>query len=298
VRALSAFAAFFPAVALAATCGGHGTRETAFVTTQWLADHSKDKNLVILAIGADQKEFEQGHIPGSVFFEYRESNQRSAEGLSTELPSMDILARNFGKVGVSNDSRVVLYWLKDWWSPTGRVYLTLDAMGLGPQTSVLDGGMPGWVAEKRELTTGPAPAPAPGKITPCAQSDVIAPLDYVKSNLHTSGVRIVDARDPKVYSGENERAGISAGHIEGAANVYYNDLLDDKGKLKPVADLQKLFTDAGIKPGDRVVTYCFIGQQASALYTVARYLGYDARLYDGSMDEWTKHPELPVVKAK
>ena len=43
-----------------------------------------------------------------------------------------------------------------------------------------------------------------------------------------------------------------------------------------------------------MVTYCFIGQQASALYTVARYLGYDARIYDGSMDEWTKHPELPV----
>jgi thiosulfate/3-mercaptopyruvate sulfurtransferase len=298
VRALSAVAAFLPAVALAATCGGHGTRETAFVTTQWLADHSKDKNLVILAIGSDQKEFEQGHIPGSVFFEYRDSNQRSAEGLATELPSMEVLARNFSKVGVSNDSRVVLYWMKDWWSPTGRVYLTLDAMGLGRQTSVLDGGMPTWVAEKREVATGSAPAPAPGKLTPCAQDDVIAQLDYVKSNLHTSGVRIVDARDPKVYSGENERAGISAGHIEGAANVYYNDLLDDKGKLKPVADLQKLFTDAGIKPGDRVVTYCFIGQQASALYTVARHLGYDARLYDGSMDEWTKHPELPVVKAK
>jgi len=55
-----------------------------------------------------------------------------------------------------------------------------------------------------------------------------------------------------------------------------------------------MFTDAGVKTGDRVVTYCFIGQQASALYTVARYLGYDARLYDGSMDEWTKHPELPI----
>jgi thiosulfate/3-mercaptopyruvate sulfurtransferase len=168
-------------------------------------------------------------------------------------------------------------------------------MGLGAQTSVLDGSLPAWKAENRAVATGPAPAPAPGKLEPCAQNDVIAGLDYVKANLHTPGVRVVDARDPKVYSGEMERAGASAGHIEGAANVYYNDLLDDKGKLKPAAELRKMFTDAGIKPGDRVVTYCFIGQQASALYTVARYLGYDARLFDGSMDEWTRHPELPVV---
>jgi thiosulfate/3-mercaptopyruvate sulfurtransferase len=295
MRVILAIAALLPAAAFAADCGGHGTRETTFVTTQWLADHLKDKNLVVLAIGADQKQFEEAHIPGSVFFEYRDSHEKSAAGLSTELPPMDVLAKNFSKYGVGNDSRVILYWLKDWWSPTGRVYLTLDAMGLGPQTSVLNGGMPAWQTEKRALATGAVSASAPGKLTPCAQNDVIARLDYVKSSLNSPGVRIVDARDPKVYSGENERAGISAGHLEGAANVYYNDLLDDAGKLKPETDLRKLFTDAGIKPGDRLVTYCFIGQQASALYTVARYLGYDARMYDGSMDEWTKHPELSVV---
>jgi thiosulfate/3-mercaptopyruvate sulfurtransferase len=296
VRLFQGIAALLPAAAFAATCGGHGTHETTFVSTQWLADHLTDKNLVILAIGTDEKEFEQAHIPGSVFFDYHDSHEmKSAAGLSTELPPMEVLAKNFAKYGVANDSRVVLYWLKDWWSPTGRVYLTLDAMGLGAQTSVLNGGLPAWQTEKRAIATGAAPAPESGKLTPCAQDDVIAKLDYVKSSLQAPGVRIVDARDPKVYSGENERAGVSAGHIEGAANVFYNSLLDDNGKLKPDADLKKLFTDAGIKPGDRVVTYCFIGQQASALYTVARYLGYDARLYDGSMDEWTKHPELPIV---
>jgi thiosulfate/3-mercaptopyruvate sulfurtransferase len=124
---------------------------------------------------------------------------------------------------VSNDSHIVLYYLKDWFSPMGRVYMTLDAMGLGPQTSVLDGSMPAWQAEGRDLTTE-APRIMPGKLDPCPQSDVIASLDYVKNNLHTAGVRIVDARDPKVYSVENERAGVSAGHIEGAANVYYNNL--------------------------------------------------------------------------
>jgi thiosulfate/3-mercaptopyruvate sulfurtransferase len=289
-------AAMLPVFAFGATCGGHGGKDTTFVSTQWLAEHLKDKNLVMLAIGTDQNEFEQGHIPGSVFFEYKDAHEKSASGLSTELPSMEVLARNFAKYGVSNDSRVVLYFLKDWWSPLGRVYMTLDAMGLGSQVSVLDGGMPVWKAEGKALATGAAAVPAPGKLTPCAQSDVIAGLDYVKANLHTSGVKIVDARSPEVYRGEVERAGMSNGHIEGATNIFYNSLLQDGGKVKPVEELKKIFADAGVKPGDRVVSYCFIGQQASAFYTVARYLGYDARLYDGSMDEWTKHPELPVVR--
>ena len=291
---ITILASLLPAGLIAATCGGHGTRESMFVSTQWLADHLKDKNLVILAIGRDKKEFDQGHIPGSVFFDYHDSHEmKSAGGLEVELPPMDVLAGNFARYGVSNDSRIILYYLKDWWSPAGRVYMTLDAMGMGAQTSLLDGHFNAWKTQGRPVATTAAKI-KPGKLTPCPQPDVIAGLDYVKTHLHSPGVRIVDARDPKVYSGENERAGISAGHLAGAANIYYNDLLDDKGMLRPVAELRKLFTDAGIKPGDRVVTYCFIGQQASALYTVSRYLGYDTRLYDGSMDEWTKHPELSV----
>ena len=92
MRVILAIAALLPTAAFAATCGGHGTRETTFVTTQWLADHLKDKNLVILAIGADQKQFEEAHIPGSVFFDYRDSHEKSPAGLATELPPMDVLA--------------------------------------------------------------------------------------------------------------------------------------------------------------------------------------------------------------
>ena len=283
-------------IAEAATCGGHGTRESLVVSTKWLADHLKDANVVVLAVG-NRSDYDAAHIPGSQFIEMRSIGIKGPTGLTLELPPMEQLVDVFGKLGVSNDSRVVVYFLTDALTPAARIILTLDAMGLGPNAALLDGGFVTWKSEERavskEVTT-----PKAGKITPCPQNDVITDLAFVKSNLQQPGVRILDARDPKVYSGETARAGMPSGHIKGAGNVFFNTLLDEKtNKLKPVSELQAQFSAAGVKPGDRVVTYCFIGQQASALYLVSRYLGYDTRLYDGSWDEWTKHPELPTEPA-
>ena len=197
---------------------------------------------------------------------------------------------------MSNDSRVVVYFLTDWLTPSARIILTLDAMGLGPNAALLDGGFGTWKTEGRAVSKD-VTTPKPGKITPCPQNDVITDLAFVKDNLQKPGVRLLDARDPKVYSGEIARTGLTPGHIQGAGNVHYDSLLDEKtGKLKPVAELQSKFRDAGVKPGDRVVTYCFIGQQASALYLVSRYLGYDTRLYDGSWLEWGRLMGVPIER--
>jgi thiosulfate/3-mercaptopyruvate sulfurtransferase len=133
-----------------------------------------------------------------------------------------------------------------------------------------------------------------GKIEPCPQDDVIADLDYVRSNLRHPGVGIVDARLPEFYTGARIPDGQRAGHIPGAKNIAYNSLVDAQGKLLPAEALQAKFQSAGIQTGDRVVSYCHIGQQASLLYFVARYMGYDARMFDGSWQDWSRHSELPV----
>jgi thiosulfate/3-mercaptopyruvate sulfurtransferase len=270
-------------------CGGHGKQETMVVTTAWLESHAAEPNLRVLAVGT-RADYEKSHIPGSVYLDYPAIQTNGAT--QTELRPVAELVTAFQNLGIGNESRIVLYMLKDWLSPLGRVYLTLDSMGLGAQTAILDGGMPVWTAEKRATTTE-APVVRPGKIMPCPQTDVVAALDYVKANLTTPGVRIVDSRLPEFYTGASPSMG-KAGRIPGAGNIPFNSLVDEAGKLKPVEQLREQFRAAGAEPGKRVVSYCHLGQQASFVYFVARYLGYDARMYDGSWDEWSKHPELPV----
>lgn len=291
-----AMAILCAAPAWAATCGGHGTRATMLVTPQWLADHLNDPNLVVIGIG-QKPEYEAAHIPGSHFLDYTTIVLRPGptQPNSFELPPMPDLAKVFGDLGVSNTSRVVLYMTKDSISPTTRVYLTLDAMGLGAQTSLLDGGFPEWQRAGRPVTAE-VKAPKPAKLEPCAQTDVIANLDLVKSSLKKPGVDLIDSRTKNFYTGETPGRNMRPGHIPGAVSIPYLSLVDDTGKFRDPATLERQFTDAGIKKNDRVISYCHIGQQATVVYFAARYLGYDARMYDGSFEEWSRNADLPVEK--
>jgi thiosulfate/3-mercaptopyruvate sulfurtransferase len=302
VLAILSYGLFGQPAHAATACGGHGDKSTMVVDTAWLADHIKDANLVIIAVGP-KTEFDAGHIPSSQSMTLRDvNNATNPAGLSLELPTMADLTETFGKLGVTNDSRIVLYPTKAGVSQTTRVFLTLDAMGLGSHTSLLDGGFPKWQKEDRAVSTE-VPTVKRGKLEPCAQNDVIVDLDFVRGNLHHPGIDLLDARDSTpdapYYSGakamdhprmDKQRSG----HIPGANSLPMEALVYEDGRLKPREELQALFDKAGVKRGDRVVSYCWIGQRATLVYFVGRYLGYDARLYDGSWEEWNRHAELPT----
>jgi thiosulfate/3-mercaptopyruvate sulfurtransferase len=278
-------------------CGGHGDRSTMLVSTGWLADHLQDRNLAILAVGTEA-DFSVAHIAGAVALDYRAIQLPTSveQPLNLQLPPVAELERVFSTLGVSNDSRIVVYMSRDQITQTARVWLTLDAMGLGAQTSILDGGLPAWQWEGRAVTTETR-HPGPAKLKACAAADVIVDADYVKSHVAGAGVRVVDARLPQYFSGETPGRNQRPGHIPGAASIPFNTLVDEQGKLKPAAEIEQLFGEAGVRAGDRVVSYCHIGQQASLVYFAARYVGFDARLYDGSFEDWSRHAELPVEKS-
>jgi thiosulfate/3-mercaptopyruvate sulfurtransferase len=285
-------AAIFCAAAIAS--GRHGTRESLLVSTSWLADHLHDSNLVLLSVG-DPKDYAEQHIPGAIRLDFASIQTPPGPGrLTLELPPAADLVETFSELGVSNDSRIVLYFNADnWASRTTRVFLTLDSMGLGGNTSILDGGFGVWKSEGRPVSAD-IPSVARGKLVAHSQTDVIADLDYVRANLRHPGVDIIDARNPEYYTGASTASGKRPGHIPGAANLTFSTLLDSSGKFKSPEVLASMFRDVGVKPGDRVVSYCHIGQQATVVYFVARYLGYDARLYDGSWEEWSARSDLPA----
>jgi thiosulfate/3-mercaptopyruvate sulfurtransferase len=284
-----------PVFAALAPCGAHGDKNTMLVSTSWLADHLNDPNVVVIVVW-NKADFDKGHIPGSVFMDFMDSHLMTGPtGLTMELPPMSQLAETFGKLGVTNDSHIILYQAGTSFAATARVYLTLDAMGLGAQTSLLDGGFLQWTKESRAVSTESRNVKA-GVVTPCPKNDVITDISYVSANMRHPGVAIVDARLAGFYTGATQPGNNQRlGHIPGAGNLPYSTLTDSAtGRLKSREELVALFHDAGVKPGDHVVVYCHIGQQASAAYFAARYLGYDVRLFDGSWEDWSAHKDLPA----
>src|SRR5262249_3702681 len=159
-------------------------------------------NLVMLSIG-DKAEYDKAHIPGAQHLPGNDISTPMQDGqLMLELPPLDQLQKAFASRGISNKSRIVLYMTKDTvMATTTRVYLTFDAVGLGAQTSILDGGFGVWKGEGRAVTAD-VKTPAPGKLDLCLRDDVIATEDYVHANVKHAGVAIIDARASRFYTGE------------------------------------------------------------------------------------------------
>lgn len=272
-------------------------RESMIVSADWLAKHLHDDSLVLFQVG-DKSEYEAAHIPGAQFIQTSDISTPRGSGLILELPPTDQLKTTFEKFGVTDHSRIVIYFGKDWVTPTTRVYFTLDYLGLGDRTSILDGGLPAWRAAGQPVTAE-VKTVKPGSFTLHANTRLVVDAAWVSANLNKPGVAILDARATKFYTGQDAGQMPRAGHIPHSKSIPFSTLVEDgSNKFKPPAALQALFTSAGVNKDDSVTTYCHIGQQASLLYFVARYLGYDAHLYDGSFEDWSKRKDLPVEKSE
>jgi thiosulfate/3-mercaptopyruvate sulfurtransferase len=274
-------------------------RSALMVSTAWVADHLKDPDLVLLHVG-EKPEYDAEHLPGARFVSLQDisvSDRTSPTGLVLEVPPPADLHDRLAAFGIGDRSRVVVYWGKDWVSPATRVMFTLDHAGLGAQSALLEGGMPRWKSEGRAVTAD-VPAATTGQLSALRIKPLVVDAEWVRSHLGKAGVAIIDSRDTVFYkgirSGGRPGAEHRAGHIAGAKNIYFGTLFDEKNLLKPASELAALFAAAGVQPGDTVVTYCHIGQQATATLLAARSLGHTVLLYDGSFEDWSRKTAMPV----
>jgi thiosulfate/3-mercaptopyruvate sulfurtransferase len=282
-------AAVLPA---AAQSGGAGQgRAPWLVSTAWVQDHLGDADLVVLQVAATRREYRQGHVPGARFV-WAQSYAPSTPDGSYDLPTLEQAASLFRELGLRPDSRIVLVYAGTSVQQTARALLTLEQFGLEGRASIMNGGFDAWKAEGRPVSSD-TPGSAPGTATPRAAGAFVADAAYVQARLGQPGTAVVDAREARFYRGEGGGQP-RPGHIPGAVNVPYVSLLDG-ARIKDEAALREIFTAAGVTPGARVVAYCHIGQQASLVWLAARILGHDARLYDGSFEDWSGRDDLPVV---
>jgi len=274
-------------------------RAGLLVTTEWLGQHLRDPDLVLLHVG-QRKEYDEAHIPGARFVtldDIADSDHTTPGALMLQMPSPERLREKLAALGISNGSRVVVYYGNDWVTPSTRVVFTLDYAGLGGRTSLLDGGMQLWKEQKRPLTSEVSAA-RKGTLAALVTKPIIVDAEWVKSNIGKSGISVVDGRAAAFYDGVETGRGMQAphrtGHIAGAKSIPYTEITDEKLKLKSPAELAAIFAKAGVKPGDTVVGYCHIGQQATGMLFAARSLGHKVLLYDGSFEDWSAHAGYPV----
>lgn len=261
------------------------------VSAEWLKRHRSDSNLVLLQVERSRAPYDSAHIAGARFVAMGQFTTRRGE-LLTELPPLEQLDSLFEGLGISNGSRIVLYGET---LPVTRLFFTLEYAGLAGRVSVMNGGLAAWKESGGQVTSEATPAPARGTLGLTPQRDVFADLGWVKAHRTDPGVLLMDARTRGEYDGSVTEEGVTRpGHIPGAASLDWTTTLRG-GKFLDRDSVKALMSAAGAAEGKELVTYCRVGTRASALYFVARMLGYRVRLYDGSMNEWAAQADLPVA---
>lgn len=244
------------------------------VSVNWLEENRNRPNVVVLHVGS-MANYNQGHVPGALFVNLG-SLQSTQNGVQSMLNPPDVLRSVLEAAGVTTSQHVIV--TGDGPLPSARGFFILEYLG-HPSVHLLDGGRAAWQAAFG-LSTEPAATARPGRMVTPVRANRLATADWVLARLGDPEVALLDARPAGAFA---------VSRIPGAASLPWTDLVESTAmpRLRSVPELRALFEQAGADGRAEVVTYCTSGMMSSMSYFVARYLGYNVRLYDGSMFEWT-----------
>jgi thiosulfate/3-mercaptopyruvate sulfurtransferase len=253
-----------------------------------LAKIMKQPNTVIVSTIADA-EYAKVHINGAISLYHKDLYDAN----TMLLPDAQVAAI-LGKKGISEDLTIVLYD-NGTSKYSGRMYWILDYMG-AENVKVLNGGMKAWKAARKPITKTSSTRKAT-TFTPSINQGYMADESEVSKATTSPSYVIVDARTPEEFAGTAETA-LRPGHIPGAVNVNYADLLASSGKMKSVASLQEIFTAAGVSKDKTVILYCETSIRAGVEFLALKsILGYPkVKVYDGAYSQWQAVSSNKIVQ--
>lgn len=239
---------------------------------------------VVLVSTRTTADYKKVHITGAVHVDHH--NLYTEGPVGSMIKSPGDLATILGAKGIGDTKKIVLY---DDGSGkyAGRLYWILKYLG-AKDVKILNGHMDAWKAARKPVTKNPTKVKAT-TFTPHVNKAVLATMADVKKAIGSAGVVIIDARSAEEYKGTADSKTLkNKGHIPGAVNIEYKKMMDAKGMLKPAADLQKVFSAAGVAKNKAVILYCETSVRAGieffALSSILKYP--NVKVYDGALLEW------------
>lgn len=280
------------------------TNPNALVSTDWVADHLDDQDVVVIDVDEDIEAYSRNHIPGSIGLDWKADLQ---DPLRRTFVDSEGFARLMDANGITSDTQVILYGgNNNWFAAYAYWYFKIYGHR---EVALMDGGRKKWEQEGRDLVTDvPTPAPSTGYKPAEPDPDIRSRREQILAEFvgAPEGTALVDVRSPAEFSGESTapphlpgEAAMVPGHIPGATNIPWSSAVDtDTGEFLPADQLHELYASNGVSSDEEIIAYCRIGERAAHTWFVLHeILGFDrVRNYDGSWTEYGSLVDVPVER--